>query len=110
MLPPRGPWLLQQTLRILQATTFADLTGCRAQCTLQDTLYGTVGDFGTDTWTSPTRKVSRLSEQHCDVAQLQPASRYELTEPTIIEENDAFCENSTAKPYLHYLVSGPDGF
>lgn len=94
---PRILARLPQTVDILTNTTFADLTGCQAQCTVQDTAFGTQSN--TSDWNSPTKVVPRASNTTCNVTAAgsnvtvagSNASRYELTEPTIIEGFDGFC-------------------
>lgn len=105
--------LLLQTAEILQSTTFADLSGCRAECTYQDTTYGNItpANLRNETWVTPTIAGDRKSETKCSLpswlAKYRDAdTRFELTEPTIIKENDQeFCDNSTTKPWLFYYVS-----
>jgi hypothetical protein len=89
-----------QTVEILTNTTFADLTGCQAQCTVQDTAFGTQSN--TSNWNSPTKVIPRASNTTCNVtAAGSPVSRYELTEPTIIEAFDGFC----SPRFITYRVS-----
>jgi hypothetical protein len=106
--------LLLQTAEILQSTTFADLSGCRAECTYQDTTYGNItpDNLRNETWVTPTIAGDRTNETACVLpsreAKYRDADkgRFELTEPTIIKEDDQkFCENSTTKPWILYYVS-----
>jgi hypothetical protein len=54
---------------------------------MQDTNYGKGSDT---TWFTPTIDVPRATPTKCDVTGF-PKPRYELTEPTILNDFDAFC-------------------
>jgi len=85
------------TTEILQKATFADLSGCLAECTYQDTTYGNItpDTLRNESWITPTVTGKRTNETACQLdpkkhAQYKDAvTRFELTEPTIIKEDDA---------------------
>jgi hypothetical protein len=85
--PPPLARLRTQTAALLKEKTFAELSGCAAQCTVQDTSFG---NESVANWTTPTRDAARTSATECDLTDF-PSPRFELTEPTILNTGDSFC-------------------
>jgi hypothetical protein len=102
--------LLLQTTRILYTVPFADLSGCKAECTYQDTTYGNITPEAerNETWFTPTIPGNRTSETDCQLPE-EPVNytmfknaklRFELTEPTIIKEDDNLCSQTYLENYV----------